>query len=231
MKSKNIKNKSSNEDFLFESLKKMVDMIAGTFGPRCEVVLHDLRRGFEKSIVKIANGHITGRITGGSMTDQGLQNLKSGIQENILINYLSMNKKNTPLKSSSVIFRNEKGEPIGAFCINFDIADILNFNMAIQDIFKISEESRKEGFIETFQSDIVSTMSEMANKIILETGRAIPAMGRKDKIEIIRKLENQGFFLTKGAIKLISGKLNVSKFTIYNYLEKIRSPNQDFNPS
>ena len=227
MKKNDLKSKPSREDFLVESLKKVADMIAKTFGSRCEVVLHDLRRGPEKSIVKIVNGHITRRTIGGSLTDQGLKNLKGSIPDDILINYLSMNKDNRPLKSSSVIFRNESQNPIAALCINFDVVDIVNFNAAIQDIFKISQDSGKEGPIETFQGDIISTMSEIANKIILQSGKAIPSMGRKDKIEIIRKLETQGFFLTKGAVKLVAGKMNVSKFTIYNYLDKIRFENQD----
>jgi len=48
-------------------------------------------------------------------------------------------------------------------------------------------------------------------------------MGRNDKIEVVKHLEEQGFFLIKGAIKFIATKLNVSKYTIYNYLEKIRA--------
>jgi len=48
-------------------------------------------------------------------------------------------------------------------------------------------------------------------------------MGRGDKIEIVRQLEDQGVFLIKGAVKFIAKKLNVSKFTIYNYLDQVRT--------
>jgi len=37
--------------------------------------------------------------------------------------------------------------------------------------------------------------------------------------------DDQGFFLIKGAIKVLAGKLNMSKFTIYNYLDEIRAEN------
>jgi len=52
--------KGSVDNFL-ESLKPVVDGIATMFGKNCEVVLHDLRN-LERSIVAIANGHVTGRI-------------------------------------------------------------------------------------------------------------------------------------------------------------------------
>jgi len=51
-------------------------------------------------------------------------------------------------------------------------------------------------------------------------------MSKEDKIEIIRQLEEQGFFLIKGAIKLIAGKLRISKSTVYTYLEQIRFEQQ-----
>jgi len=226
------KRKTSKEVFLIESLKILVDGIARTFGPRCEVVLHDLRNlgNLEHSIVKIANGHVTGRTVGGPISDRGLKDLRSRPEWDLSINYASATKDGRPLKSSTMLIKNDKGKPIAAMCINFDVADILSLNAVIQDIFKISEETHQGGSVETFERDMVSTLNEITDKIIRKAGKAIPAMGREDKIEVVRQLEEQGFFLIKGAIKLIAGKLKVSKFTIYNYLEQIRSEQQSSKP-
>ncbi len=206
---------------LFDCLKIVVDGIAGTFGQRCEVVLHDLS-DLKRSIIKIVNGQVTGRSVGGPITDQGLKYLKNDRGDNLLINYPSTTKDGRFLKSSTLIFRDNKGAPIAAICINFDVTDILNFNTAIQDIFGPSRDSSETNAIETFQGDVNSTLNEIADKTIRKAGKAIPSMGRNDKIEIIRQLEDQGFFLIKGAIKFIANKLNVSKFTIYNYLDKVK---------
>ena len=217
------KRKISKEAFLIESLKILVDGIAGTFGPRCEVVLHDLRNpgNLDHSIIKIANGHVTGRTVGGPISDRGLKDIRSGPEGSFFINYPSVTKDGRPLKSSSILFRNDKGKLIAALCMNFDVTDILSLNTVIQDIFAVSEEV--EGPAETFQGDMLSTLDKMADKIIRESGKTIASMERGDKIEVVRQLEGQGFFLIKGAIKLIARKLNVSKFTIYNYLDQIRS--------
>jgi len=220
-----IKAKASKESFPFESLKLIVDGIAATFGPRCEVVLHDLRnpRNLHRSIIKIANGHVTGRIVGGPISDQGLRDIKSGREEKLLINYQSVTKDGRPLKSSSIIFRDYNKKPVAALCINFDITDIIGLNAAVQEIFSVSgKEDRKDNAIETFQSDAVSTLNEIADKTIRKAGKAVPSMGRRDKVDIVRQLDEKGFFLAKGAIKLIAAKLNVSKYTIYNYLEQVR---------
>jgi len=223
--SKGPKNSTAKEIFLIKSLKILVDGIAATFGSRCEVVLHDLRNlgNLNHSIVKIANEHVTGRNVGGPITDQGLRHYRSASKDNLLINYPSVTKDGKQLKSSTITFRNEKEKPIAAICINFDLTDIMNFNKALEDIFKIAPEKLQDTqAVETFQSDIVSTLNDIADEATKKAGKTIPLMERKDKIGIVRELEDQGFFLIKGAVKLIASKLRVSKYTIYNYLEKIR---------
>lgn len=227
-----IKRKISKERFLIESLKILVDGIARTFGPRCEVVLHDLRnlKNLDHSIVKIENGHVTGRTLGGSMSDRGLKDLRSGDEADLFINYPSETKDGRTLKSSTVLFRDNKKRLIAALCINFDVTYILGFNTAIQDIFRISKETEEVEAIETFEGDIASTLSKIEDKAIRKVGKPIPSLDKNDKVEIVRQLEEQGFFLIKGATKHIAAKLNVTKFTIYNYLEQIRSESHDLKP-
>lgn len=219
------KRRISKDESLIKSLKVVVNGIAKTFGPRCEVVLHDLRnlKKLDHSIVEIANGHITGRTIGGSITDQGLRYFRGGGKDDLIVNYASLTKDGRPLKSSTMTFKNDKGKPIAAICVNLDVTDIVNFNMVIQDMFKVTEKPQQNGPTETFEEDMASTLTDMANKAIRGVAKAIPSMKREDKVEVVRRLENQGFFLIKGAIKLIARKLNVSKFTIYNYLAQIRA--------
>jgi predicted transcriptional regulator YheO len=194
------------------------------------VVLHDLR-DLERSIIKIENGHVTGRKVGGSITDQGLKLLREAPNDDMLLSYQSVTNDGRPLKSSSIIFRNQKRKPIAAICINFDISDIHNFNLAMEDIFGISNEAADRAPFETFQSDIASTMNEMADSVIRKSGKAIPLSNKKDRIEIINSLEDQGFFLTKGAVKFMARKLGVSKYTVYNYLDEVRALRKSQNLS
>jgi predicted transcriptional regulator YheO len=219
--------KVSRESFLIESLKIVVDGIAKTFGSRCEVVLHDFRN-LDHSIVKIANGHITGRSVGAPITDFGLKILRSGSQETLLINYPSVGKNGRKLKSSTFLFRDRARKPIAALCINFDVSDILSFNLAIQDIFEVSGIAPQEGGVETFEGNMLSTLGTTADRVIKKAGKTVLAMKTTEKIEIVRELDSQGFFLIKGAVKLLAEKMNVSKFSIYNYLGQVRAENSSF---
>lgn len=214
-------NKLSNHTSFIESLKIVVDGIAETFGRRCEVVLHDLGN-LDRSIVKIANGHVTGRSAGGSITDQGLKDLKRGSRE-LILNYRSVTPDGRPLKSSTIIFRNKTGSPTAALCINLDVSDILAFNGTILEMFGYADTANEEEQDETFQKDVTSTLGKMASKAINEIGKQPQSLSKDDRISIVRDLDGQGFFLIKGAIKVLASKFNVSKFTIYNYLDQIKN--------
>jgi predicted transcriptional regulator YheO len=205
---------------LVESLKLVVDGIAGTFGRRCEVVLHDLS-DLDRSIVKIANGHVTGRSVGSSITDQGLKDLKKGDRD-LILNYQSVTADGRSLKSTTMIFRDKNGAPKAAICINMDVTDILMFNNMVQEMFSLPDSGQEEEDTETFDQDVTSTLNKMANKIISRIGKQAQSLSKDERVSIVRDLDSQGFFLIKGAIKILASKLMVSKFTIYNYLDQIR---------
>jgi len=209
---------------LIESLKVVVDGIAGTFGPRCEVVLHDLRN-LDRSIVKIVNGHVTGRSVGGSITDQGLKDLRKGTDD-LILNYRSVSSQGRPLKSTTIVFRDGRGKPTAAICINLDITDILAFNDQIQHMFGAAEAGHEDKQSETFEKDVAATLDKMASKAIHGIGKQIQSLSKEERMDIVRDLDTQGFFLIKGAIKILASKLKLSKFTIYNYLDETKSQDE-----
>jgi len=204
-----------------EWLKLVVDGVAKAFGSRCEVVLHDLTH-LDRSIVKIVNRHVTGRTVGDTISEQGLRQYKTDPNTN-LRSFLSATKDGRHLKSTTMVFKNDKGQPILALSINFDMTDIVNLDMAMKDMFGITDEALREEFVDTFGGEVVSTLNEIADNVIQRAGKAISAMTRRDRIGIVRQLEEQGFFLIKGAVKFVARKLNVSASTIYGYLDMIRT--------
>lgn len=216
--------KDPDKTLLIESLKLVVDGIAGTFGRRCEVVLHDLSN-LDRSIVKIANGHVSGRSVGGSITDQGLKDLKKGNRD-LILNYQSVTSDGRTLKSATMIFRDQSGSPVAAICINLDVTDVLKFNNMIQEMFSFTTPAQEEEDTETFERDVTSTLDNMAGKIIGRSGKQVQSLSKEERLTIVRELDNQGFFLIKGAIKILASRLMVSKFTIYNYLDQIRNDNE-----
>jgi len=103
---------------ILKSIENIVDGIAAMYGQHTEVVLHSLDAK-HPSVVKIANGHITGREVGAPITNLAIQKLKSG--QDISNAYLTKCANGKTLRSTTTIIRNSKDQPIGLLCINTDM--------------------------------------------------------------------------------------------------------------
>jgi predicted transcriptional regulator YheO len=53
-------------------------------------------------------------------------------------------------------------------------------------------------------------------------GNDFSYLGKSDKLALIADLDRKGVFLVKGAVNIVAKRMNVSKFSIYNYLDEIR---------
>ena len=110
-----------------EMLFQLARGIAVQFGPNCEVVVHDLTGGENApSIVCIENGHVTGRKVGDGPSHVALEALRGdrGHMEDHL-SYLTRTRDGKILKSSTIYIRDESGEAVGIFSINYDITMML----------------------------------------------------------------------------------------------------------
>lgn len=204
----------------------LVDALAETFGKNCEVVLHDLCN-LDKSIVKIANGYITGREVGAPITDMGLRLFeedKKNKGDTALIGYRTRTKEGRELKSTTIFIRNDEGDAVGCFCINIDLTPYLSTKNLIDQICQTDSRHNTQwenGSSEEFVSDVDSLIEQLLEKAMKNINKPIISMSKDDKLQIMRDLKKRGFFLIKGSVKKLSGELGVSIPTIYKYQEEI----------
>jgi len=200
----------------------IVDALAQTFGKNCEVVLHDVKNP-QNSIIAISNGHVTGRIVGGPMSEYGLATLRKGQYDQHKINYMKKSSDGRVLKSSLMYIKDEKGELIGFLCVNIDISEITVVKNILNDMFEINtHETTSESQEESFGSTINEVLSNIVDKTLEKFGKPVAFMSKEDKVSIVEALEEKGVFLIKGAVDYVAKVLCVSRYTIYNYLDEIR---------
>jgi predicted transcriptional regulator YheO len=203
----------------------LVDALAETFGKNCEVVLHDFSKP-EHSIIKIANGHVTGRDVGGPVTDLVLSMLKkNSLKKDSFVGYGSKTKKGTGLKSTTVFIRNNKDKIVGALCINIDVTPYLFLKNVLEGLCSTSPLTFGEGgkeFPEKFEPSVDALINELVEQSVKNIGKPAGTMGKEDKLQVIRSLKEKGLFLIKGSAKRVAQELNVSLATIYKYLEEIQ---------
>lgn len=201
---------------LFDLLKNIARAIVQTFGQEvCEVVIHDLA-DLECSIVWI-EGNVTQRSIGGPMTDLGLEMIQSGRIEDVLSYRMHLEGK--ALQSSSVFLRDQKGRPWGAFCINFNVTPLQSIQRSL-DAF--SRGMPNSGVKEQFSQDIEETLHHLIADAVEKIGKPLKDFTRDERLNLMRLLEQKGAFLVRRAVPFIAQQMDVTRYTVYNYLAEIR---------
>ncbi len=201
-----------------EDLKAIAHSIVQTLGERtCEVIIHDLA-DLEHSIVWI-DGNVTARCIGGAMTDLGISKVRAGDFQDVL-NYTTDIEDGRTLKSCSVFLRDGADVPWGAFCINVDVTPFMGLvNQLNAGILRVSETN----VVETFSDDVEVTVRNLLSEAAFEIGKPVAFLTRAERLRLIQVLERKGLFQIKRSIPLLAKYLHVSRYTIYIYLNELRS--------
>lgn len=216
---------------IIETLKGILRGLQLILGRNIEIVLHDLSTP-RNSVVAIVNGQITGRTIGSSIIsgptqDAGLQKLISGEDAatgesfTILSDYKT-HARNRELDSTSVLLRDESGKAYAAFCINADRTKLRELEALARSLIETDLDGAKVG-ADSEASNVDDLIEEIIQSSVAETGKPVASMLREDKVEAVRKMNSRGLFLIRSSVDLVAKSLGVSRFTIYNYLEELRS--------
>ncbi len=105
---------------LLRQYAKLTEFLGRALGPDYEVALHDLT-DTNRSLIAIANGHISGRKVGAPLTNRALSILrdKSYEQTDYRIHDYGLSVNGKELRSNTMFIKQD-GQLIGMLCINFD---------------------------------------------------------------------------------------------------------------
>ena len=202
---------------LMETLSKICDLLEKHMGSSCEVVLHDLSKPYERTIVDIRNGHITRREVGDCGSNLGLEVIRGTESLGDKFNYITYTSDGKSLRSSSVFFRDEEGKPTACLCVNQDISMTLGLEGFLHEFnrFEVSREPVREVFARNVNELLEFFISEGVRYV----GKEIQEMNRDDKTEMIKFLDQKGAFKITKSVQRVSAVLDISRYTLYNYLD------------
>lgn len=234
-------NRRSSFDEFLGNLSLVVDAIGNIFGRHCEVVLHDLRHP-ERSVVAIANGEVTGRKIGSPLIAAPLQDIgikaileNANLSSEIISNYVSHTRDGRTLKSTSVIFRDSKGKAKAGLCINLDLTDFSNASKLLGAICvehqkpesgKVAVDREKD---RSPSDDMTLTVKSVIDDAISSIPVPLHLAEKSHKMDALTIMHDRGLFLIKGGIEYAAGALDVSRFTIYNYLKELQFQHRSNN--
>jgi predicted transcriptional regulator YheO len=211
-------------DFDFTSYIHLVDFLGACFGDNTEVVLYDFK-DINHSVIAIHNGHISGRTIGAPLTNFALSKLKDKGKEGppYYLNYLGMSK-NTTLKSNSFFILDKYGNPHGMLSVNIDVSKYQEAAELLQKLAflpSVKPVEKDNNIIEAFQSSPRDLINQIINEVTNSGEISIERLTVEEKIEIIKRLNTEKFFLIKGAVSEAADALGISIATVYRYLSKL----------
>lgn len=206
-------------------LNTVINGMAKHFGMTSEFVVHDYSGGHDSTIVSIVNGDVTGRRIGDSTMQVELKIMPG---EHVLnesndgiFNYKTQTHDGRILKSSTIYIRDGSGNVIGSICINSDVTQLQQAKFYIEKFIGLPQERSADPdmvFVGGVDDLLISLIHESINSV----GVPISAMTREQKIAGIRYLKEKGAFKIQKASDVIARYYDVSKFTVYNYLDEVR---------
>lgn len=207
-----------------EILSDAADLIAAQFGPDTEVVVHDFTNDLNHTIVHIVNGHVTGRKVGDGPTKSFLRDLSENNSFHKRPRTISVTEDGRTIRSSTVNYCNDDGTLAYSMCINQDISSLIALEHAFQGMTKgkyfetpIQQEAEDTGSI-----SIQNVMESLITEGIRKIGMPPDQMNREAKIAFIKFLNERGVFKIQKSGQEVCSLLNISKFTLYNYMEEAK---------
>ena len=205
----------------------LVDFLGAALGQNTEVVLHDVT-DVDSSVIAIANGHISGRDVGSPATNLMLRVLREGSSgdEPFITNYPGRTKRSArPLRSATYFIR-EEGRIVGMLCLNTDQSAIHALVTAADELreqaFSAAPgvgEERTEQLFGTVTDMAAAAVSDYLDRVLCPVEDLTPAQ----RTDIVRELDESGFFQLKNGVATLASHLGVSEPTVYRYLQTVRT--------
>lgn len=212
------------EHMILNSYIPVIDGLHSYLGEGYEIILHNLE-SLEHSVIKIVNGHYSGRKVGSPITDFALDMLTKiqNSKDHSAITYFNQRPDGVILKSTTIPIPGEKNRIIGMICINFYtnlplstmIRQLIPSESGVQADFL----QKTETFTENVDDLIETALADVKDDILNDTSISTQ---NKNK-EIVTALYRKGIFNLKDSVIKVANRLNISKNTVYMHIRNLKN--------
>ena len=216
---------------LLQHYVKLTEFLGLALGPDYEVALHDLTDR-NRSLIAIANNHISGREIGAPLTNVALRAImdRSYETEDYRLHYYGTSADGKKLRSSTMFIKNH-GKLIGMLCINFDdsryrelserVLQLCHPNVFVETQLTPPPTPAPAGS-ESFHNSIDAVAADAITQELQRLGVTADRLTPDERLCIISSLAEDGIFLLKGAVKDVAAALHCSQASVYRYLSQVR---------
>ena len=209
---------------ILDSFALMLNGLGAYLGDGYELVLHSLEN-LDHSVIKIINGHYTGRKEGAPITDLALKMLRQIEQDpsRTVSPYFNKNNSDSMLRSCTIPITGEHGRIIGLLCMNFHmempLSEFLQGMLPSHNDPSSVAHTSSETFSDNIDDLILSSLTETKEAVYNDPD---VSSSNRNK-EIVFRLYQQGIFQLKDAVIKVADQLNISKNTVYLHIRNFKN--------
>ena len=230
---------ANSTNALLQHYVKLVEFLGYALGPDYEVALHDLTDK-TRSIIAIANNHVSGREIGAPLTNVALSILRDKSYEtsDYRLHYYGVSINGKDFRSNTMFIK-QNGKLIGMLCINFDdsryravsnqIMGLCHPDIFVEDVLQPlgAEEPGTVPAVrsspEKFRNSTEAVALDAIHRELERLGVTAERLTSDERLKIIAALEANGIFLLKGAVKDVAVGLHCSQASVYRYLSQVKN--------
>ena len=207
----------------FDFFLRFLEGIQRLLGDKCEIVIHDYRKGKDHTVVYIINGELSGRSFGGAtrgvafaQAGEELEPYKDGFI------FFYKGHKDKYFKSCTTFIADENQKIIGSVCFNIEVTEMMDLSSMIQSFLNSNGTEPADKKSRTGYDTVDEMLHYYVQQSEMLIGKPKPLMTKEEKIKAIGYLDEKGIFKISKANVRLCEEFQISKFTLYNYLEESR---------
>lgn len=215
------------EQMILNSYIPVIEGLNSYLGDGYEIILHNLE-SLEHSVIKIVNGHYSGRKVGSPITDFALDMLAKiqDSKDHSAITYFNQRPDGVILKSTTIPIPGEKNRIIGMICINFytntPLSTVIRRLLPSEGGASAALLQKTETFTENVDDLIETALADVKDNILNDA--SVPTQNKNK--EIVTALYQKGIFNLKDSVIKVADRLNISKNTVYMHIRNLKNENR-----
>ncbi len=202
-------------------LAAVVRGLSAMLGSDYCIVLYSAAGGQQEQVLAVANGHLAGIVPGGrpiAADRSAIDNVRLHCADYVA-NYFSRTDAGRRLRSC-LMRAAAAGEPAGYLAVHYDLtqAEILK-DMVAGMLDGNPAADPPAGEPKARLDDLIGEGLRRARQYL---GKPLAFAGKQEKIQLVERLDHEGFFLLKGSIEALAQEMGNTKYTVYSYLRENR---------
>ena len=116
-------------------------------------------------------------------------------------------------------------------CINSDVMIWQAVKSIAESMLPAEISTRQEAHTPPEDEKFFQDIDELAKHLLADaidaSGAPVDLMQKRHKIAVVKDLKERGFFMLKESVEMAAQALQVTRFTIYNYLNELGNEERD----